>query len=195
MKNKLIIFTLFFAGLMVSCTKDLTIDPDSKLTDANAFTTKSSFINGLAGVYTNLWCWDEVAYKIGGSTDEMVFPARGADWKGDLQPMYLHTWTKTNGEVAGIYEKLSILIAVCNKYIATIDASAFKDDSDIQVMKSETRFLRAFSYFLMCDMFGNVPLVTDAAYDPNNLPKQATRAQIYDFVKSELTEVATIHHL
>ena len=38
-------------------------------------------------------------------------------------------------------------------------------------------------------MFGNVPLVTSGTYDPANLPKQATRAEIYNFIKTELTEL------
>jgi len=179
---------LLFAVLLAGCT-DLDIAPNSQLTDQSAFKKKSEFVNGLAGVYTSLWCWDEVVYKMGGSTDEMVFPARGADWKGDLQPLYLHTFTSSNGEISGIYSELSNIIAVSNTYIDMIDASSFKNDQDVVVMKNEARFLRAFGYYLMCDMFGNVPLVTSGTYDPANLPKQATRAEIYNFIKTELTEL------
>ena len=107
---------LLFAVLLAGCT-DLDIAPNSQLTDQSAFKKKSEFVNGLAGVYTSLWCWDEVVYKMGGSTDEMVFPARGADWKGDLQPLYLHTFTSSNGEISGIYSELSNIIAVSNTYI------------------------------------------------------------------------------
>jgi SusD family. len=188
MKKVLIIV---FVALLASCT-NLDIIPNSQLTDQSSFKNKSEFINGLAGVYTTLWCWDEVVYKMGGSTDEMVFPARGADWKGDLQPLYLHTWSSSNGEISGVYTELSNIIAVSNTFIDVIDKSQFKDDSDIKVMRGETRFIRAFAYFLMCDMFGNVPLVTSATYSSSNLPQQASRADIYNFVKSELTDLKGI---
>lgn len=184
------ILIILCAISLVGCT-DLDIAPNSQLTGESAFKSKSEFLNGLAGVYTTLATWSEVVYKPGGSTDEMIFPARGADWKGDLQPMFLHKWTAANGEIAGIYSGLSKMIAVSNTFIDIVDASSFKDDGDIKVMKGEARFIRAFGYFLMVDYFGNVPLVTSSAYDPQNLPKQASRSEIYDFVKSELTDLAT----
>lgn len=187
MKNILIILV---AIVLASCS-DLDIAPKSQLTDQSSFKAKGEFLNGLAGVYTTLNCWSEVVYKPGSSTDEMIFPARGGDWKGDLQPMFEHTWTPNNGEIGGIYSGLSKIIAVSNTYIDVIDASSFKDDSEVEIMKGEARFVRAFGYFLMCDYFGNVPLVTSSIYDPNNLPKQATRAEIYDFVKTELIDLST----
>jgi len=182
---------IILLAVALTCCTDLQIAPNSQLTDQSSFKSKGEFLNGLAGVYTTISYWSEVVYKPGSSTDEMVFPARGGDWKGDLQPMYLHTWTSTNGEIAGVYSGLSKIIAVSNTFIDVIDASSFKTDPDILVMKGETRFLRAFGYFLMMDYFGNVPLVTTSAYDPKVLPKQATRADIYNFVKSELIDLST----
>ena len=68
-------------------------------------------------------------------------------------------------------------------------ASSFKDDPEIKVMRGEARFIRAFAYFLMLDHFGNVPLVTSSVYDPNNLPKQNTRAELFNFVESEAKDL------
>ncbi|HEY3370430.1 MAG TPA: RagB/SusD family nutrient uptake outer membrane protein [Prolixibacteraceae bacterium] len=179
---------LILAFTLTYCT-DLEIAPNSQLTDQTSYKSKSEFLNGLAGVYASLGNWSEVVYKIGGSTDEMIFPARGADWKGDLQPLYSHTWLATNGEIAGIYSGLSRNIAVSNTFIDAVDASSFKDDSDVKVMKGEARFIRAFAYFLMLDHYGNVPLVTSSVYDPNNLPKQNTRAELFNFVESEAKDL------
>ncbi|MCC8144677.1 MAG: RagB/SusD family nutrient uptake outer membrane protein [Tannerellaceae bacterium] len=50
------------------------------------------------------------------------------------------------------------MIAVANDLIAKVDNSAFIDDHDVLNVKEEARFLRAFGYFMMMDMFGNVPL-------------------------------------
>ena len=185
---KKLISILILAFSFTYCT-DLEIAPNSLLTDQTTYKSKSEFLNGLAGIYASLGNWSEVVYKIGGSTDEIIFPARGADWKGDLQPLFAHTWLATNGEIAGIYSGLSRNIAVSNTFIDVVDASSFKDDSDIKVMKGEARFIRAFAYFLMLDHFGNVPLVTKSVYDPNNLPKQNTRAELFNFVESEAKDL------
>jgi len=182
------ILIILFAMTLVYCT-DLEIAPNSQLTNQNSFKTKAEFLNGLAGVYTTIGYWSEVVYKPGSSTDEMLFPARGADWKGDLQTMYLHTWDANNGEIQGVYNGLSKIIGVSNNFIDVIDASSFKNESDIKIMRGEARFLRAFGYFLMVDYFGNVPLVTSSADIQKNPPKQATRADLYNYVKSELMDL------
>jgi hypothetical protein len=180
---------LIFMAIALTCCTNLDIAPNSELTDQSVYKSKNEFLNGLSGVYTTLSCWSEYVYKGGSCADDMIFPARGADWKGDLQSLHSFTWTKANGEIAGLYSEASKIIAVSNTYIGAIDASSFKDDSDIKVMKGEARFLRAFAYFLMADYFGNVPLVTTAVYDASNPPKQSTRAEIYNFVESELIDL------
>lgn len=184
------IFLLLALIYSISACTDLNIDPHSRLTDDSAYKEKSEFLNGLAGVYSTLGVWSEVVYKIGSSADEMIFPARGGDWKGDLQSMHTHTWNADNGEIGDRYTGISNVIAAANAFIYSIDNSDFKDDSDVLVIRSEARFVRAFAYFLMIDLFGNVPLVTTATYDPNNTPKQNTRAEIYKFVEDELDELS-----
>ena len=185
---KKILTILILAVIFTNCTK-LDIAPNSLLTDQSAYKSKSEFYNGLAGVYSTIGYWSEVVYKPGSSADEMIFPARGADWKGVLQPMFSHTWLATNGEIGGVYSGLSKMIAVSNSFIDVIDASSFKTDSVIKIMRGETRFIRAFGYYLMIDYFGNVPLVTSSVYSASVLPKQNTRTEIFQFVETELKDL------
>lgn len=189
MKNLLIILAL--ASSMLAC-RDLDIAPNSQLTEDTAYKEKSEFLNGLSAVYSTVGIWSEIVYKAGTSSDEMIMPARGADWKGDIQAIQTHTWNADNGEIGGIYTGISKIIAVSNSYIDAIDNSDFAEDSEVKVMRADARFLRAFAYFLMIDYFGNVPLVTTSTYDANNPPKQNTRAELYEFVEAELKDVISI---
>lgn len=185
--KKLILISACIASL-VSCT-DLDVIPDSQLTDESAYKEKTEFLNGLSGVDATLGIWSEIVFKIGISSDEMVAPARGADWKGDAQAVHLHTWTPDNGELSGIYTGISKIIAVSNAYIDVVEKSTFANDPDVVLMHADARFIRAFAYFLMLDHFGNVPLVTNGTYDAQNPPKQHTREELYRFVESELTDL------
>lgn len=188
---KKIFFIIALICSISSCT-DLDIAPNSKLTDDTAYKEKSEFLNGLSGVYASLGVWSEIVSKGGSSSDEMIFPARGADWKGDLQSIQAHTWKPENGEIGGLYTGISKVIAVSNAFIDAIDGSSFHADDDLVPIRSEARFVRAFAYFLMIDNFGNVPLVTTSVYDAKNPPAQNTRAEIYGFVEKELKEIASI---
>lgn len=187
MKKILLFLAIIYS---VSACTDLDINPHSKLTDDTAYKEKNEFLNGLSGVHVTLGVWSEIVYKAGTSADEMIFPARGGDWKGDLQSVHTHTWKADNGELNALYTGISNIIAVSNAFIDAIDKSAFKDDADIQIIRAETRFFRAFAYFLMMDMYGNVPLVTTSAYDAGNPPKQSSRSEIYKFVDDELKDLS-----
>ncbi|MCC8152752.1 MAG: RagB/SusD family nutrient uptake outer membrane protein [Tannerellaceae bacterium] len=186
MKKISIIF--LFTYLFYSCT-DLDISPNSQLTDDTAYKSKEEFLYGLSNVYATLGVWSEITHKAGASTDELIFPARGADWKGHLQPLQDHSWDSDNDELNSLYNGVSQVIAVSNSFIDAIEKSDFSTDKDILVIKAETRFVRAFAYFLMMDMWGNVPLVTSPEYDPKNLPKQKSRKDIFEFVEDELKEI------
>lgn len=191
MKKSLIILTVICLT-MWSCT-DLGIDPDSKLTDSQAYKEKQEFEYGLSGLYGHLQVWSEYIYKAGSpTTDEMIAPNRSGDWKGDMQLMYKHQWDANTGELRGLYEQFSVFIAVANDLIGKVDKSNFKEDIDVMTVKGEARFLRAFAYYMMMDMFANVPLKTDPDYSHNNPPKQATRAELFTFIESELKDLSEV---
>lgn len=189
--KKLVFMLLTVFILNGSCT-DLNVEPESLLTEQTVYRDKNEFLNGLSGLNALLEIWNGVVFKSGTSADDMIMPARGADWKGDIQAVHSHTWTPANGELATIYNGFSKIIAVANSYIASIDNSTFSEDKDVLGMRADARFVRAFAYFIMMDHWGNVPLVTSAEYNASNLPQQATRAQLFDFVEQELLELGNI---
>lgn len=53
---------------------------------------------------------------------------------------------------------------------------------------AEIRALRASFYYVLCDFYGNVPIVTKFDVEPGFLAEQNTRQQVYDFIVKELTE-------
>jgi hypothetical protein len=62
--------------------------------------------------------------------------------------------------------------------------------ADIAQYRAEARFLRALSYWHGIDLFGNIPLLTENDPIGTTPPAQSTRAAIYNFVVSELTDIA-----
>ncbi|WP_317041330.1 RagB/SusD family nutrient uptake outer membrane protein [Leeuwenhoekiella marinoflava] len=60
------------------------------------------------------------------------------------------------------------------------------NSENLSALIAEARALRAYGYFYAMDFWGNVPLVTVARIDPNELPKTTPRAEIFNFIESEL---------
>jgi hypothetical protein len=76
-----------------------------------------------------------------------------------------------------MFQRLYYNIYLCNSFLS----HATPDDA---VRAAEVRFVRAYLYYQLMDLFANVPIVTNNA-DFFTAP-QATRAQLYDFVEAEL---------
>lgn len=54
---------------------------------------------------------------------------------------------------------------------------------------SEMRFLRSLAYFYLIDCFGKGPLLTEADLGSTELKEESTRAQLFEFVTNELTDI------
>lgn len=86
-------------------------------------------------------------------------------------------------------------IRAANEFIKNIQQSDYDEDYIIQ-RTSEARFLRAMMYFQMVRRYGGVPLVLivlspDAPDDSLFVPRN-TEKEVYDFIASELDDIATI---
>ncbi len=57
-----------------------------------------------------------------------------------------------------------------------------------QQLSSEAKFVRAFCYFYLVNIFNKVPLVKDTDIDKNKLLGQSTKQETYDFIIEDLKE-------
>jgi len=109
-------------------------------------------------------------------SDEMAIAAKGGDWYdgGVLVQMHRHTFDPTNGIIGNTWGGQYGAIGAINDAIANLGLSA----GDIMQMRA----LRAYFYWRMLDLYGNVKIVTTPGVDA----PQSTRAVLYAFVESEL---------
>jgi hypothetical protein len=63
------------------------------------------------------------------------------------------------------------------------------NDADvIKTFKAEVRFLRAYQYSVLMDLFGNPPFATDSL-KIGDIPKQIQRKDLFNYVESELKAI------
>lgn len=196
------------------CT-DTTVEPKSTVTEANVFNDPGSYRALLARVYAGLAVTgqqgaagnaDIAGIDEGFSqyvrllwelqtlpTDEAVL-----GW-GDLgiRDLVTQSWGVTNPFLNAMYYRVYFQVMMANEFLRqTTDeklnargnvSSALYDE--IQTYRAEARFLRALSYWHGIDIFGEIPLVTEADGLGATPPQQASRADIYNFLVSELTAI------
>jgi hypothetical protein len=115
-----------------------------------------------------------------------------------LPEMNTQLWASFNSFVVSMYYRIAFQVSLANEFLrqTTDEKLAERNVSStlaaqIQVFRAEARFLRALSYWHGIDLFGNIPLVTEADGISLAPPEQSTRQALYDFVVSELNAIQT----
>ena len=81
-------------------------------------------------------------------------------------------------------------IQKCNWFLEHIDATPM-DETLKSRYKSEARFIRAYQYFILSQLYGDVPLVKNTVSTTEaNAITRTPKSQIQDFIVSELTDIA-----
>ena len=119
--------------------------------------------------------------------DQIVTPARPNGWYdgGTYHRMHKHTWTPTQWQPQNLWNNCYRGINTANRVIYQIESGEIPMEAGKESLLAELRAVRAYYYSVLLDTHGNVPIVDD--YKDVELPEQATRQEVYDFVVSEFT--------
>jgi len=191
--QKLFILRVLFVGLAMtaltqSCT-NLEEELYSDITADNFFKTEEEFIAALGQAYStfgvlgnhfNLWSVNEI------TSDELVIATKGGDWYdgGVLIQLHQHEWTVDNGMLNSAWGVIYGGINTANRLIYSFEQLGTPES---KAFIAELRAVRALWYYWAMDAFGNVPLVVD--FTATEAPANSTRAQVYEFILKELTDV------
>jgi hypothetical protein len=181
------LFTLLLVP-MQGCT-DLTETPISSITPSKFFHTEGEVLAALAGVYAGLrnttsegdyWGLSEV------STDEIVVPTRGSDWfdNGTWLETHRQTWSANSpGTLSFMNNAWNTAYAGIARANVLLDALQRVTVPNQAQIEGEVRFLRAFYYYLLMDLYGGVPIASTLELKAR---ARATRDSTFRFIESEL---------
>jgi len=121
--------------------------------------------------------------------DQDVLPARPNGWVdgGIYKRWHLHTWTTNDDSALQSWTRTYSGINTCNRLLSQIDDGMINVQGEIREnLLAELKVLRASYYYILVDLYGNVPIVTD--FKDVSLPKQSTRREVFDFIVKEIHE-------
>lgn len=216
MKNlhKILTLSLVLLVSVVSCKKeDLNLTPVNDKTATDVYNTPAGYKESLAKIYASFGLTGAAgssASDLGGldagfsdflrlfwTAQELPTDEALCSW-GDvgLPEMNTSLWSTDNIFLRGLYSRSMYQITVANEFLreSTPEKLAERnitgaDATDIQKYRAEARFLRAFQYWVLMDNFGNPPFVTEADVIGKVSPKQITRADLFNYVESELLAI------
>lgn len=212
-RTRTLLILSLVAVASASCT-DITTEPKSSISSTNVFSEPNAYKQFLAKIYGGLalsgqsgpagsgdiqgldegfsqylrllWQMEELP------TDEAVIA-----WNdGPLQELNTQAWGSSNAFLGSMYYRIYFQVAMANEFLReTTDAKLTSRGvnaalaAQIKTYRAEARFLRALSYWHGVDLFGNIPLVTEANEIGKTAPTQATRTEVYNFAVAELIAI------
>jgi len=194
MKTKILalgLASIFFA--CQSCTKL----EDRSYHDiiAEQFTPSGDDLGALLGAAYVPWrqtllLWNGVARAQMLSADEDVLPARPNGWVdgGIYKRMHQHKWTSEDDMCVQSWNRTYVGINACNRVLYQIESGLISIPNQQDAVIAELKVLRASYYYILVDLFGNVPLVTSFDVPEGYLPTQNTRKEVYEFIIKEITD-------
>ena len=200
---------------LTSCTSDLDVTPgdDDEFLSETFFQDPASYKEVLAKLYAGLYVGGndgdgsaDIA-GLGGDfssylrllfvTQEFTTDEAIIAWAdGTLPTLNAQTWSPANEFLEGTFSRAFYHISVANEFLRQttdekltargVDANL---KAEIATFRAEARFMRAFSYYNLMDLFGNVPITTEN--DPVGFfyPVQKSRAEVFAYVESELKDL------
>ena len=216
MKLKNIFSAVAAAAMLTACVGDLNTIPlnETDVTSETAYgADEAGYVQGLTKIYFQLVSNNTQDLQVadGGasefirafwSTQEVTADAAKCAW-GDawVNDLNNNTWKGDvlNDAVYAVYVRTLQGITYVNEYLrqtsdANLDLRGCSADvkAKVQEYRAEARFLRAFFYWAAMDTFGQVPFSTEnTQFGGGYNPPQAPAAEIFNFIVSELNDLAS----
>ncbi|MFH1120363.1 MAG: RagB/SusD family nutrient uptake outer membrane protein [Bacteroidota bacterium] len=207
-KNKFLFGFFLSALILVSCVKDLDVNPKdpSSVLSGNLNDNPAYVKQVLAKIYASFIIAGQGSN--GGADisapDENFFTTMRAFWNvqeittdeaicawGDIgiADLNTQTWSPSNPFLTALYQRLGLSITYANDFIRVTNGNS---NPDIIRYNAEARYLRALAYFWHMDLFGNPPFTTEAndigIFFPSQLDKdiEIARPRLFNYIVSEL---------
>lgn len=194
MKNKTYTYLFIIALFLLNGCKDFVqVEiPPNQLSSANVFRDKATIEAVLSGIYSDL---SNVSHPL--NADMQIAVALNSDeltYFGNIESyrdfndsavqkynsIVTNTWMYTYRTIYGV-----------NAAIEGLMASKDLDDNIRRQYLGEAKFLRAFCYMYLINLYGDVPLIIGTDYEKNSNEGRTSVTLVYDQIISDLEESKT----
>lgn len=177
------------------CKKFLDIPaPVTSINAENVYQSDNTAIAVITGLYTKMM----LEFPVGGITSMSLLPELAADnlvlfdlnrldyltyYRNALDPNDVNTQIFGNGNYfSNFYPKIYTI----NAAIEGLNGTTSLTPAVKKRLLGEAHFLRAFYYFYLVNLFGDVPLVLSTDYTKNSIIPRSPTTAVYDQIAQDL---------
>lgn len=194
MKSNSYIKTILITAIisLTSCEDFLEVEtPNHKIVSESVFNNDQTALSAMTGIYNELF----LATFTGGGRETSVSILAGlsADELKTLRANDLNLIEFEENEIQpnnsrnlSIWTSAYNIIYMTNSLLEGVSKSTTISEEVRLMLEGEASFIRAFTYFTLLNIYGEVPLILSTDYRENALSTQATQADIYDQILADL---------
>jgi hypothetical protein len=197
--------------VFTGCHKDLDKLPPNTETAVGLYTSESGYLSVLAKVYGSMALTGnngpagngDVAGIDEGTSDFLRLFWKAQELSTDeavvawndpgIQDFHNMNWSSANPMLKGLYYRSIYVITLCNEFIRESADDKLSSRgvsgqaaSNIRAMRAEARFVRAYQYWVLLDLFGSPAFITENDKIGSFQPPQISKADLFIYIKNEL---------
>ncbi|MCE5175303.1 MAG: RagB/SusD family nutrient uptake outer membrane protein [Bacteroidales bacterium] len=191
MKKRIYLFAMVAScSMLSSCNDFLNEELKGAYTAENYYTTKESATMAVNAIYsslygTTLWIFGDVA------SDDAVKGGNAGD-QADINFINDFSASTDNGVLNTFWQSTYETISRANNVISYVSPMSF-DQTVRDRLVGEAKFLRAFSYFNLVNIFGKVPLKVEPQLTSATIHVGLSEVSaIYDQIEEDLTDAIEV---
>jgi starch-binding outer membrane protein, SusD/RagB family len=201
-------------ALIAACNKKLNVIPQNSLNSEVVYASAAGYKSVLAKVYGSFALTGNTGPNGNGDVqgiDEGTSDFLRLYWKaqelstdeavvawGDpgIQDFHNMNWTSDNPMLKGLYYRAFYQITLANEFIRQADDGKLdkrgitgQNADEVRQYKREARYLRAYQYWMLMDLFANPPFADENTTIAGAPPTQIQRAALFTYIENELLAI------
>lgn len=198
MKKVYLLIHLLIGTMMLSCSELVEIDPPTdSLSGEHLFADDASATSVLNGIYIQLartgfasGSSGSVTFLAGASADEFTVNPTSVD--RNIGQFYENSLHSESQGVINLWNSLYQTVFYTNTALEGLRAADGLTTSVNQQLQGEALFVRAFCYFYLVNLFGEVPLALTSDYRTNNALPRTPADAVYAQLIGDLHEAVEL---
>ena len=192
MKKFIKLYITVALAATMGCTKFVELEPPvNSLTDKTAYATNSTATSVVTGILYNMSSQTDFVHGVNGIGLLTGLESDELKYHGAIQvtaEFAKNSLLADNARVLGFWVRTYKLIFATNAAIEGVSGSATISETVRNQLIGEAKFLRAFCYFYLVNLYGAVPIPTTTDYTLNiTLPRQPV-AEVYKQIIQDLKD-------
>jgi len=180
----------------LSCKKSIDIPPPINQLNSDAvFENDNSAIAALNGIYSKMMTTQEQIFNsaltlyTGLTSDELFYYS-----PNDIQELFHNQITELNHGIIerNLWSPAYQYIYGSNAAIEGLNKSKKITPSVKTTLLGEAKFLRAYTFFYLVNLFGDVPLTLTTSYSENSRLPRTPKEEIYDQIVADFKEAEVL---